>query len=154
MAHGDAMKQEHIWLADDPVDRRAFLRTLGLLGVGGLAVTGCGTAAFGQTSSRAGVTFWNLFTGGDGQRMIQMQQAFQKSHPDIKVNAVTLTWGLPYYSKLAMSIVAQRAPDVAILHMSRLPSFAPANLLEPFDKNMLTRYGITADRLERSYLQK
>jgi multiple sugar transport system substrate-binding protein len=148
------MTPQRAWPGSEPVDRRSFLRTLGVLGLGSLAVTGCGTVAFGQSSGGQTVNFWNLFTGGDGQRMIQMQAAFQKAHPAIAVNAVTLTWGLPYYSKLAMSIVAGRAPDVAILHMSRLPSFAPANLLEPIDEGMLKQYGITSDHFEPSIWRK
>ncbi|MDP9365742.1 MAG: extracellular solute-binding protein, partial [Chloroflexota bacterium] len=60
--------------------------------------------------------------------------------------AVTLAWGPPYYTKLAMSIVGGRPPAVAILHASRLPSYAPAGLLEPLDPAVLTQYNIGPDR--------
>jgi len=99
-------------------------------------------AAQGQRELR----FWNLFGGGDGARLLEMQESFRATHPDIDLNAVTLAWGPPYYTKLAMSIVGGRPPGVAVLHASRLPSYAPADLLQPLDPALLTQYGIGPDK--------
>ncbi|GHO83687.1 extracellular solute-binding protein [Dictyobacter formicarum] len=123
--------------------RRAFLEKSLALGVGGSAaislLSACGTSA----NAAAGVTYWNLFGGGDGARMIQMQDMFTKSHPDIALKAVTLAWGQPYYTKVAMSAAGGRAPDVGICHLSRLSTFAAMNFLDPFDIDLLGQVGIT-----------
>lgn len=59
------------------ISRRTTLLGLGGLAAGGAALSACGTPlATGLTGSAPGrnqFTFWNLFSGGDGTRMIEMQ---------------------------------------------------------------------------------
>ena len=57
-----------------------------------------------------------------------------------------LPWGNPYYTKLALAAVGGSPPDVAVVHATRLPSFAPAGLLEELTPEMLERHGLQADR--------
>ncbi|MBV8934035.1 MAG: extracellular solute-binding protein [Kutzneria sp.] len=109
------------------MERRTFLLAPAVL----LAASAC--------APPRGVTYWNLFTGSDGSRMTEMVNSI-----DVQVEPVTLTWGEPYYTKLAMAAAGGRAPDLAILHLSRLTSFA--GLLDPFDDAMLAANGLTADR--------
>jgi multiple sugar transport system substrate-binding protein len=52
----------------------------------------CGGPTTGPTTS---ITYWNLFGGGDGVRMIQMENDFAKATPSIDVHSVTLAWGDP-----------------------------------------------------------
>ena len=132
------------------ISRRQFLYSSALIAVGGLATASCAQSpleglALGAASSGA-ITYWNLFGGGDGVRMVQMEKDFAGSHPDISVNSVTLAWGAPYYTKLAMAAVGGQPPDVAIMHLSRMPGYAPAGLLMPYDEAQLAQYGITADK--------
>jgi multiple sugar transport system substrate-binding protein len=128
----------------EPVSRRRLLGgavALGALGAAtGLSASGCGTIASAGTRVR----FWNLFTGGDGSVMATMLAAFRKAHPEIPLDAVTLSWGAPYYTKLAMAAAGGRSPEVAILHLTRLPGFAPGRLLDPFDEGLLAEEGVTA----------
>lgn len=125
------------------ISRRKFLYSSALIAVGGLATASCAPYSLGATSNNA-IRFWNLFSGGDGVRMNQMESDFARSHPDIAVSSVTLTWGAPYYTKLAMAAVGGQPPDVAIMHLSRMPGYAPAGLLMPFDEAQLAQYGITS----------
>ncbi|EWM16747.1 extracellular solute-binding protein [Kutzneria sp. 744] len=110
------------------MDRRTFL-----LAGAALATAAC--------SGPSGLGYWNLFSGGDGSRMMDMVGAI-----DTRLDAVTLAWGTPYYTKLAMAAAGGRAPDLAILHLSRLPGFAPLGLLDPFDNDLLAAHGLTPDR--------
>ena len=75
------------------LSRRSLLRGAGLLGLGGL-VSGCGSAfASGVAGTRPPgntLSYWNLLGGGDGTRMQAMQQAYQKQHPNIALDAVVL----------------------------------------------------------------
>lgn len=129
------------------ISRRAALAALGVAGLG--ASTGCGSVLAGVAGTGPpadALTYWNLFTGGDGSHMVEMEDRYRKQHPDVHLNAVTLSWGTPYYTKLALAILGNRPPDVAVTHLSRLPTLAAGNLLEPLRGDDLARHGMTADR--------
>lgn len=124
--------------------RRSLLRA-GLLGAGASvlgtgALTGCGS-----TSSGA-IQYWNLMSGGDGIIMAEMIDAVSEE-TGVDVEAVVLAWGSPYYTKLAMASAGGRPPDVAIMHMSRLPGYAPGGLLEPWDLDALAELGVSEDTI-------
>ncbi|AOS61610.1 extracellular solute-binding protein [Actinoalloteichus hymeniacidonis] len=122
------------------VSRRGLLT--GALGIGALgALSGCSARTFfgGQD---AGLRFWDLYAGGDGVNMQQMLDGYRAAHPQVSLEAVTLQWGEPYYTKLAMAGAGGRASDVAALHLARLGAYAPAGLLDPFDDELLAEVGI------------
>ncbi len=128
--------------------RRGFLGRTVALGVGGSAALTVLNACAGSAPGIGGgqsVTYWNLFGGGDGERMVEMQNTFVKEHPNIGLNAVTLAWGTPYYTKLAMSAAGGRPPDVGIAHISRMPTYAATGFLQSFDLDELSQVGITQD---------
>jgi multiple sugar transport system substrate-binding protein len=125
------------------ISRRRFLYGAATA-LGGLALTGCGNisiAGRGRT-----VDFWNLFGGGDGARLDEMESDFRNNHPEIQLDSTTLSWGAPYYTKLAMATVGGRPPEVAILHQTHLPAYAPAGLLEPLDPQLLSEFGMGPDK--------
>ncbi len=62
------------------------------------------------------------------------------------VESTLLSWGNPYYTKLALAASSGRPPDVAISHLSRLPLLAQAGLLERVDTEKFTGAGITKDK--------
>src|SRR5579864_6475114 len=128
------------------LSRRTLLRGAGLLGLGGL-VSGCGSAfaagVAGTGPPKNSLSYWNLFGGGDGVRMLAMQQGYQKQHPDVALSAVTLAWGNPYYTKVSLATLGNRPPDVAISHLTRASILADAGLLEPLNASELAPYGLT-----------
>src|SRR5690242_2815392 len=137
------------------LDRRRFLRGTALTGglaAAGLAGTGCSsvlaTGFGGAQEPRDSLTFWNLFGGGDGVRMRQMKQHYQRAHPGISLHAVTLTWGNPYYTKLALATLGDQPPQVAVSHLSRMPRLAAAKLLQPLHETDLARHGLTSKRFD------
>ncbi len=129
--------------------RRDLLRHAAVLGGGGLLASACGTPIVGA-SPAGGLAFWDLFGGGDGARMQTMEQMYLDANPQAALEAVTLEWGAPYYTKLAMSAAGGRAPDVAVLHLSRLAGYAPTGLLDPFDPELLTEFDLTEDRFSET----
>jgi multiple sugar transport system substrate-binding protein len=120
-----------------------------LAGAGGLAVAGSfGFAALGTgadalaSDASTRVRYWNLFSGGDGYNMIAMLDAFRKDNPDIDVKDSTLQWGSPFYTKLAMAAAGNRAPDLGVMHLGRVTGFSPGRLLDPWDLDLLAKYGV------------
>lgn len=125
--------------------RRTFLS--GALAAGaGAAVAACGSGSGSGSAGRMTLQFWNLFSGGDGARMVQLVNGFNKSQKDIQVKATTLTWGTPYYTKLTTSTIAGQAPDVAIMHLSRMASFAPTGIITQIDSGLMSKHGLSASQ--------
>ena len=125
------------------LSRRRFLAAGAGLAGAGLLLAGCGgSTGAGATTVRE----WNLFSGGDGKRFVEMQDAFRAQTPGTSLSAITLPWGAPFYTKRARAATGGRGPDVASMHLSRLPGFSPATLLDPYPPELLTEYGITRDK--------
>lgn len=62
------------------------------------------------------VTFWSFLRGSDA-----VAEAFNASHPDIKVGFVNQAGGPDYYTKLSNAIKSGEVPDVAVAEYTRLP---------------------------------
>ncbi|WP_067965061.1 extracellular solute-binding protein [Nocardiopsis trehalosi] len=120
--------------------RRAFLA--GGLAAAGLGLAGCGASAAG---GRTPLRQWNLFTGGDGARMVEMHDAYTREHPGVELRPTTYLWGNPYYTKFAMGAAGGRAFDVATLHASRLRGMGAGTLIDPVPADLLAEYGVTRD---------
>lgn len=137
------------------VSRRQLLGSAGLLALTG-ALSGCGIARSGFTGQPPAanvLTYWNLLGGGDGVRMKDMEAVYQKANPDVDLEAVTLTWGNPYYTKLSLATLGAQPPDVAISHLTRVSTLATAGLLQPFPPEALERHGMTPDKFVERAIQ-
>lgn len=139
---------------DVPVSRRSLLR--GAAGLGVVALAGCSSpvaAGLADTPVDPGtVAYWNLFGGGDGVRMQQMEDGYRSSHPGTPLQAVTLAWGNPYYTKLSLATVGQKPPDVAVSHLTRMKTLVQAGLLQELRPADLARHGMTPDQFnERAW---
>jgi multiple sugar transport system substrate-binding protein len=133
-------------MADSAFTRRRFIAGAAAVGVGAAGVIATTGPPWG--GGERNISFWHLFSGGDGERMAQMLDAFAKGETDIKVEPVTLTWGPPYYTKLQLAAVGGRPPDVAVSHATRLGSLAPAGLVMELTPELLEKHGITEDKFE------
>jgi multiple sugar transport system substrate-binding protein len=121
--------------------------------VGGAALLGTAFAATGLAGCATGattasgatveqLTFWHLLSGGDGVKMSALVDQANEQNPEFHATQTVLAWGTPYYTKLAMASAGGRAPDVAIMHASRVPGYAPGGLLDPWDVEKLASYGL------------
>src|SRR5690625_4399874 len=126
------------------LSRRALLTSTGLLGgAAALGLSGCSGSALGSTGIT--IDFWHLLTGPDGQILTTMLDEFIQQNPDLTVNQTVLAWGAPYYTKLAMASVGGRAPDTAIMHVARLPGYAPGGLLDSWDLDLFAELGVSEE---------
>lgn len=139
--------------------RRNLLR--GAAAVAGLGVTGLATGCssplvngLNPGGAPAGsLDYWNLFGGGDGVRMQQMLEVFRQQNPDITLDAVTLAWGNPYYTKLSLATLGDKPPEVAVAHLTRMKTMVQADLLQELRPDDLARAGITPDKFNPSVWQ-
>ena len=125
------------------LSRRQVLIGGAVLGAAALGITSTGSPFAGGNKT---VSFWHLFGGGDGERLTEIMADIASEHPDSDVRELILPWGNPYYTKLALAAVGGSPPDVAVIHATRLPSFAPAGLLEELTPELLARHGLEGDR--------
>ena len=122
--------------------RTLLLGSAGAIGAAWLAtgLTGCSAVAKGEVVP---LSFWHLMSGGDGIRMSALVDQANSDNPDFVATQTVLTWGAPYYTKLAMASAGGRAPEVAIMHASRVPGYVPGGLLDPWDLDLLAENDVT-----------
>ena len=97
-------------------------RTLTTVAVVGL------TAAMAQAEET--VVWWDFLGGGDGVRMKKLIDDFNKEHEgEIQIQATTLDWGVPFYTKVQTSAAVGEGPDVMTYHASRIPLAVSQNVL-------------------------
>jgi multiple sugar transport system substrate-binding protein len=98
--------------------------------------TGAGTSGTKFTGTYKGPTvsiaYWNGFTGGDGPFMRALVQKFNATHKNIKVAMNTIQWA-DYYQKVPAAVVARKGPDVGIMHVEQLSTFAATKVIQPLD---------------------
>jgi len=85
-------------------------------------LAGCARAPHGQRTVQE-LTFWNGFSGPDGQTMEKIVDRFNSEDPDVHVEMQIIPWGT-YYDKLTLSLAYRGAPDVFVLHESRVAEYA------------------------------
>lgn len=134
------MKYNWIW------KKVAFLTGIGVLAATGLS--GCagkeekGTELKSEAASGepVHVVYWNLFSGDDGNVMVDLVDRFNEEHPDIVVENLTQDWG-QYYTKLRTAVLGGVSPDIAISHKSRLIELKNNQIILPIEEEAKT-YGI------------
>jgi multiple sugar transport system substrate-binding protein len=68
-----------------------------------------GTAVQAQET----VEWWDFLGGGDGVRMKTLIDEFNTEHAgQIAINATTLDWGIPFYTKVQTSAAVGEGPDI------------------------------------------
>jgi multiple sugar transport system substrate-binding protein len=131
-----------------PFSRRGFL-TAGIAAAGTVALAGCSTPVsaglVGSQLDPEQLVFWNLFGGGDGTRMQEMEAGYRKGHGGAgSLQATTFAWGNPYYSKLTLATVGNKPPDVAVAHLTRAKPLYDGGILEPITAEDLASVGLRA----------
>lgn len=111
----------------------------------------CGVLASATLLSSAAlaeetVVWWDFLAGGDGVRMKKMISDFNEAHAgDIKIDATTLEWGVPFYSKVQTSVAVGEAPDIMTYHASRIPLAVDQDLLSEITSEDWKTMGLSKD---------
>jgi len=103
------------------------------------ALVGSATPALAQQT----ITWWDFFAGGDGVRMKALISQFNEEHPDIQIEATTLEWGVPFYTKIRTSAAVGQGPDLMTYHLSRMPLGLEEGVLTPITEADLEAAGLS-----------
>jgi multiple sugar transport system substrate-binding protein len=91
------------------------------------------------------VVWWDFLTGGDGIRMKKLIEDFNAEHQGaIEIQATTLEWGVPFYTKVQTSAAIGEGPDVMTYHQSRLPISVDNGSLSEITDADLAAMGLSA----------
>lgn len=76
------------------------------------------------------LTYQTLFSGGEAFIMEALVSDFNEAHDNITIDEIPVEWG-EHYTRLMTSILGGDPPDVAIMHLARLRSYAGEGVLTP-----------------------
>ncbi len=99
------------------------------------ALTACGSSggSAAKQDDNKTITFWSVFTGGDGTAMQKIIDAYNATNPEYTVEHIMIEQG-ELYTKLPLVVNSQSGvPDLVIQHVDRIPANVKANLYQPLD---------------------
>ncbi|MFG3713191.1 ABC transporter substrate-binding protein [Micromonospora sp. NPDC047730] len=123
--------------------RRLLGLGLGLGAAASLTLAGCGgdddssgpAAGNGgkdYTGPKVDLKLWNGFTGGDGDIFKALVNQFNTEHQNIAVTIATYEW-VDYYAKLPGAASSGSGPDIAVMHVDQLATFAARGVITELD---------------------
>ncbi|GAB3952470.1 hypothetical protein GCM10027614_56180 [Micromonospora vulcania] len=130
-------------IQNDMSRRRLLGLGLGLGAAASLTLAGCGGGdsdsgpAAGNggkeyTGPKVDLKLWNGFTGGDGDIFKTLVNQFNTEHQNIAVSVATYQWE-DYYNKLPGAASSGNGPDIAVMHMDQLATFAARGVITELD---------------------
>ncbi|RAO61202.1 ABC transporter substrate-binding protein [Micromonospora saelicesensis] len=131
-------------IQNDMSRRRLLGLGLGLGAAASLTLAGCGGGddnASGPAAGNGGKEYtgpkvdlklWNGFTGGDGEIFKTLVNQFNTEHKNIAVSVATYQWE-DYYNKLPGAASSGNGPDIAVMHMDQLATFAARGVITELD---------------------
>lgn len=90
------------------------------------------------------IEFWSVFTGPDGDFMTTMVDQYNATNPKVKVVHRPIEAGDLYAKLPTLAQTGTDIPELAIIHVERLPLFAEKGLLTPLD-DYVAKAGIKAE---------
>jgi multiple sugar transport system substrate-binding protein len=124
--------------------RRLLGLGVGLGTTAALTLAGCGGGSGGDrgpaggnggrdyTGPKVDLKLWNGFTGGDGDIFNKLVERFNGEHGNIAVAVTTYRWE-DYYGKLAGAVSSGNGPDIAVMHVDQLATFAARGVITELD---------------------
>src|SRR5262245_56887038 len=102
-------------------------------------------ATTGLVAAQETVTWWDFLGGGDGVRMKALIEKFNaENEGKIKIEATTLEWGTPFYTKVQTAAAIGEGPDVMTYHLSRLPLGVQSGALSEITADELAAAGLAS----------
>jgi multiple sugar transport system substrate-binding protein len=90
------------------------------------------------------IVWWDFLGGGDGVRMKALIDQFNKESTDLEIQATTLEWGTPFYTKVQTSAAVGEGPDIMTYHESRIPLGVSTGSLSEITPDEIKAAGLDA----------
>ena len=101
------------------------------------------TLMAGAAQATETIVWWDFLSGGDGVRMKAMLDQFNKEHEGkVHIDATTLEWGVPFYTKVQTSTATGQGPDIMTYHELRIPLGISTGVLSVLTPEELAAAGI------------
>ena len=91
------------------------------------------------------LSFWSLFTGGDGEWFGKIVDAYNATSPTNPVECITLVWD-DYYTKLQTAVATGNGPDTGVSHVSKLYELVETGVALPIT-SYLEELGVNLEDL-------
>ncbi len=110
---------------------RKYLLILSL--IAGIALNGCNGSGSNQSEKggKVTITFWHSFVSSTVPALDTLIATFEKTHPDIVINAQYVPTGDALVQKLITSVQSKTAPDVSWIHSDFLQYLVEARAIYP-----------------------
>jgi multiple sugar transport system substrate-binding protein len=102
------------------------------------------TVAVGGAMAKDTIIWWDFLGGGDGVRMKALIDQFNKESTDLEIQATTLDWGTPFYTKVQTSAAVGEGPDIMTYHESRIPLGVSTGSLSEITPDEIKAAGLDA----------
>ena len=102
------------------------------------------TVAVGGALAKDTIIWWDFLGGGDGVRMKALLDQFNKESTDLEIQATTLDWGTPFYTKVQTSAAVGEGPDIMTYHESRIPLGVSTGSLSEITPDEIKAAGLDA----------
>lgn len=122
-----------------PAMKAAGLAALLLGSNVGLAQTTCSEAAQGQQ-----ITFWNGFSGPDGQFMANLVNRFNAENESGVQVTMTVQPFTEYYNTLNAAAASNTLPDMLQIHVEQIPTNAIRSVIRPILEDVLATMNVDA----------
>jgi multiple sugar transport system substrate-binding protein len=110
-----------------------------------LLATAALVAFAGVAQAQESVVWWDFLGGGDGVRMKKLIEDFNTEHKgQIEIQATTLDWGVPFYTKVQTSAAVGEGPDIMTYHTSRVPLAVSQSTLSEITAEDWAAMGLSA----------
>lgn len=91
------------------------------------------------------INYWSVFTGGDGAVMQGMVDAFNASQDEVIVHHTPMTAD-DLYQKIPLAVqTGTDVPDVAVVHIERIPNFVAQDMLYAYDLDLAAQGGVVQE---------
>jgi multiple sugar transport system substrate-binding protein len=111
-------------------------------------------ASTAYVAAQETVVWWDFLGGGDGVRMKTLLDKFNQEHAGkIEIQATTLEWGTPFYTKIQTSAAIGEGPDISTYHLSRLPLGVSSGTLSEITAEEMTAAGLAGGDFAESNFQ-
>ena len=135
------------------VSRRGFLRVLGAgigLSMSSGLLAACSQGAQPAPAAKSGeaaqpaapaaagggpveLTYWNAFSGPDGAFMKKMVDQYNDQHKGTVNVKLTVHPFAQYYEKIGAALTSDGLPDVLVVHLDQLATWAAREALQPLE---------------------